>query len=105
MISIFDYTDYRKFLRDRYAEEAAHSGRSYLWVAENIGFSSKGYFTQVLQGKSNLSVAKVAKFADLFGLKKKRRNTFPSLFALTKPAAMLRKSAYSRRSYLLNEHG
>ena len=56
MASIFDYTDYRKFLRDRFVETKAKEPTfTYRNLALRAGFKSAGFFTQVLQGKTNLS--------------------------------------------------
>jgi uncharacterized protein (TIGR02147 family) len=70
MVSIFDYTDYRKFLKDCYEQrKAQHPEFTYRHLAAKAGFQSPGFFTQVLQAKSDLSSRLIPSIAEAFGLK------------------------------------
>ncbi len=56
MIKVFDYTDYRRFLQDHYAERKANNPTfSYEVFARKAGFKSKGFIHHILSGKRNLS--------------------------------------------------
>lgn len=80
MASVFDHFDYRAFLRAWYQEaKAANRNVSYRWIASRIGYSSPGFFTQILQGKANLSLNFAEGFADLSGLKGRSREYFLTL--------------------------
>jgi len=80
MTSVFDHFDYRAFLRAWYQEtKAANRSVSYRWLAQRIGYSSPGFFTQILQGKANLSLNIAEGFADLAGLKGRGREYFLTL--------------------------
>jgi hypothetical protein, TIGR02147 len=69
MISIYNYTDYRKFLRDRFAEmKAANRSFTYRHLASRAGFKSPGFFTQVLQDKVSLSKRLIPNLSNVFGL-------------------------------------
>jgi uncharacterized protein (TIGR02147 family) len=69
MVQIYNYTDYRKFLRDRFAEEKAEDNHfTYRYIAARAGFNSPGFFTQVLQSKSNLSDRLIPGLARVFRL-------------------------------------
>jgi uncharacterized protein (TIGR02147 family) len=77
MVSVFDYTDYRKFLRDRFAESKGRD-RSFTYrrLAALAGFKSPGFFTQVLQGTTNLSDDMIQKIARAFELQKREARYF-----------------------------
>lgn len=80
MVSVFDHFDYRAFLRTWYQEAKASNRKiSYRWIAGRIGYASPGFFTQILQGKANLSLNFAEGFADLAGLKGRSREYFLTL--------------------------
>lgn len=80
MASVFDHFDYRAFLRAWYQEaKAANRSVSYRWIAAKVGYSSPGFFTQILQGKANLSLNIAEGFADLASLKGREREYFLTL--------------------------
>lgn len=80
MASVFDHFDYRAYLRSWYQEAKASDRRmSYRWIASRIGYASPGFFTQILQGKANLSLSFAEGFADLAGLKGRAREYFLTL--------------------------
>jgi len=80
MASVFDHFDYRAFLRAWYQEaKAANRSVSYRWIAQRLGYASPGFFTQILQGKANLSLNIADGFADLAGLKGRAREYFLTL--------------------------
>jgi uncharacterized protein (TIGR02147 family) len=69
VISVFDYLDYRKYLADYYgAKKAINKHFSYRLITDKAGIPSSGYFSEVLSGRRNLTLAKVPKFAKAFGL-------------------------------------
>lgn len=77
MVSVFDYTDYRKFLRDRFAESKDRDKSfTYRRLAALAGFKSPGFFTQVLQGTTNLSDDMIQKIARAFELQKRETRYF-----------------------------
>lgn len=82
MPSVFDYLDYRAFLADWYKEfKAAKRGVSYRSIAAKVGYSSPGFFTQILQGRTNISLETAEGFAELVGLKSRQRDFFLALVA------------------------
>jgi uncharacterized protein (TIGR02147 family) len=77
MKPIFDYTDYRLFMADFYAEKkAANAHFSYRYMAQNVGFKSAGHFTKIIQGKANISVELALRFAEFFKFNKKQTDYF-----------------------------
>ena len=79
-INAFDYFDFRSLMRDLYKERKAKDHRfSYRHIAQKAGFSSAGFFTKVLQGKSNISVPLIFRFAETFRLTKAQTDYFELL--------------------------
>jgi uncharacterized protein (TIGR02147 family) len=77
MLCIYDYTDYRKFLHDRFAEKKGNDRVfTYRHLGSIAGFRSAGFFTQVLQGKTNLSSRMIARLARAFDLTKREAGYF-----------------------------
>ena len=80
MISIFDYSNYRLFLRD-WLQAQKSEGRpiTYEALGEAAGFTSKGFLTQVLQSKTNLPERMIGDIAKALNLRKKERDYFDLL--------------------------
>lgn len=76
-IDLFGYLDYRSFLKDWYQiEKATSPGFSYRVLARRVGYSSPGFFTQVLQRKSNISIDMAMRFSDALDLRKREKDYF-----------------------------
>ena len=66
MINLFEYLNYREFLRDAYEERHATDWRfSHRYIADRAGFDGS-MFNKILQGKRNLTERMVKVFADIF---------------------------------------
>lgn len=80
MIDIYEYIDYRKLLSDLYKEKRAESPFfSYRYIAQKVGFSSAGFFTNILAGKRNIAQDNVLGFAKVFKMKKAETEYFELL--------------------------
>jgi uncharacterized protein (TIGR02147 family) len=80
MIDIFEYIDYRKLLKDLYNERRAENKCfSYRFIAQKVGFSSAGFFANIIQGKRNISPEFIFGFARVFKLKKQETEYFELL--------------------------
>lgn len=80
MIDPFEYIDYRKLLKDLYEQNKKdHPFFSYRYIAQKVGFSSPGFFANILQGKRNISTEFIFKFAELFKFKKDQTEYFELL--------------------------
>ncbi|HKP97986.1 MAG TPA: TIGR02147 family protein [Fibrobacteria bacterium] len=80
MANVFDYMDYRQFLRDTYRENKARSpAYSYRFIAGKVGFRSASFFGQILKGSSNISLSMAARFAAFLKLKRKEADFFLAL--------------------------
>jgi uncharacterized protein (TIGR02147 family) len=75
--SVYNYTDYRLFLRDFYeANKAQDTHFTHRFIAERVGFQSSGFFTQVLSGQSNISEETADRFSSFLTLKRRERDYF-----------------------------
>ena len=80
MVDIFQYTDYRKYLSDFYeAEKKRNPHFSHRYVAQKVGFNSSGFFSKILQGKTNISNDFALRFVDFLKLKKHEAEYFSLL--------------------------
>ncbi len=80
MIDVYQYFDYRKLLKDLYQERKSRDGKfSYRFICLKTGIRSAGYFSNVLAGKSNISLKVVLKLAQLFAMKRGESDYFELL--------------------------
>lgn len=77
MPSVFNYTNYREFLRDFYkSKKQENSGFSYTIIARKVGFKSTGFFTQIINGQTNISQSIITSFAKFMGLNRRESEYF-----------------------------
>jgi uncharacterized protein (TIGR02147 family) len=78
--SIFEYTDYRRFLADYYqSAKASHRGFSFRSFSMMAGFTSPNFLKLVIQGKRNLSELSTRSFARALKLGKNEAHFFSHL--------------------------
>lgn len=81
MINLFEYLNYREFLRDAYEERHASDWRfSHRYIAEQAGFDSS-MFNKILQGKRNLTSRLIKTFADIFCKDEREKTYFANMVA------------------------
>jgi uncharacterized protein (TIGR02147 family) len=80
MKPIFEYSDYHLFLHD-YLLDARSQGvlLTYEELGRRVGFTSKGFVTQIIQGKCNIPKDKIRKFGQALRLTKKEQGYFELL--------------------------
>jgi uncharacterized protein (TIGR02147 family) len=79
MINIFEYFDYRQFLKDFYEhEKKSKPWFSYRYISAKVNLNP-GYIVKVFQGKIHLGLKNVQAFADLMILEGKERDYFSEL--------------------------
>ena len=62
--NIYNFTDYREFLKDRYRQlKDADPLFSFRYFSKQAGFGSPNYLKLVMDGKRNLSMEAIGKFA------------------------------------------
>lgn len=98
MNSLYSYTDYRLFLKER-LQELKRGDRSFTYTtfSGRVGFKSPGFLTQVLQGKSNLTPDMARRFAVALNLYKSETDFFVNLVASNQARSHEEKSASTER--------
>lgn len=95
MPDLYSYIDYRKFLKDYYEEQKARDPKfSHRYFTMKVGFSSSGYFSDVLSGKKNLSGAFMLKFAKALKLGKDEEEYFVNLVSFNQAKTLEEKNRY-----------
>jgi uncharacterized protein (TIGR02147 family) len=95
MPDLFAYTDYRKFLKDFYEEQKARDPKfSHRYFTQKVGFSSSGYFSDVLTGKKNLSLAFTLKFARALKLGREEEEYFVNLVGFNQSKTLEEKNRH-----------
>lgn len=80
MPKIFDYLDYRKYLKDAYAEDkAAHPNRTHRYIEGKLGLKSAGHFAQILGGRCNISALVAGRLSAYLRLKRREADYFEAL--------------------------
>ena len=78
--ALFEYLNYRDYLRDYYEEKKRLSSfYSYRLFSQKAGFSAPNVLKLVTEGKRNLSKESVFKFVKALGFNKKEAEYFENL--------------------------
>ncbi len=76
-VNIFDYTDYRLFLKEYHTLRKESDSRfSHRFFAQKAGYSSTGYYSNVVKGVLNLTKKYIPKFIHALGLEGKEADYF-----------------------------
>ena len=95
MPDLYSYIDYRKFLKDYYEEQKARDPKfSHRYFTMKVGFSSSGYFSDVLAGKKNLSGAFMLKFAKALKLGREEEEYFLNLVQFNQAKTLEEKNRH-----------
>jgi uncharacterized protein (TIGR02147 family) len=79
-LSVFTYTDYRKYLFDYYREQKRmRKAFSYRFFARKAGINSVGLYKDVVEGRQNLGRALIMKFSAAIGHTKKEAEYFENM--------------------------
>jgi uncharacterized protein (TIGR02147 family) len=85
--NIFEYGNYREFLRDLYEhEKATHPKFSFRFFSKQAGFSSPNFLKLVIEGKRNLSAESIVRFAKALKLTQPQAAFFRSLVLFNQAA-------------------
>jgi uncharacterized protein (TIGR02147 family) len=80
MNSLFEYTDYRKFLRDYYdLKKGEKKGFSLKVLADRAGFKARDYVLRVMNGSRNLSQSGAFMLSSALRLSEKEMDYFTNL--------------------------
>lgn len=93
--SIFDYTDYRKYLREYYAWAKANKrGFSHRAFMAKTGMSGPNYFKRVMDGVHDLTENSIPKFASALDLADSEANYFKYLVHFNQAGSLEEKDRF-----------
>lgn len=103
---IFDYIDYREFLKDMFAfKKETMPSYSYRYFSRLAGFSSPNFLKLVMEGQRNLTNTSVAGIAKGFKLKKPERDFFENLVFMNQATEHAEQDHYYRKMIAAKSHG
>ena len=77
---IYTYSDYKVLLRDIMEARCSNGHKiTYGEIGRRVGFTSKGFMTQIIYGKSKIPAKKIRAFGEAMGFKRKEREYFEIL--------------------------
>ncbi|MBF0106522.1 MAG: TIGR02147 family protein [Deltaproteobacteria bacterium] len=95
---IFEYTDYRKFLRDLYEyKKETTPFFSYRYFSKMAGFTSPNYFKLIMDGDRNLSGGAINKFIKALKLNIKEARFFRLLVMMNQADTAEERDFYTRQ--------
>ena len=105
MVNIFDYYDYRKYLRDIYEEIHARDPRfSYRYIQEKTGIDP-GFLVKVFNNQKNLSESAIPKIVKLLKLNKRQGEYFTNLVFFGRAKSDIQIRAYFEKLLSFKEPG
>ena len=106
MLNVFDYTDYRKFLADYYAEQKEKMPQfSYKYFANKAGFKNKGFVFNIVKGVKNLSKTSIFKISRAMNLNKSKSDYFENLVAFNQAKELDEKNHFYTRMETVKNRG
>jgi uncharacterized protein (TIGR02147 family) len=98
MPDIYQYSDYRKFLKELLEEKKKENRQfSHRAVLQKMGISSTGFLANVLSGRKNLTPEQVLKLAQILKLKAGEVRYFECLVLFTQARSLEERNAQLKR--------
>ena len=95
---IFEYMDYREYLRNQFDErKRTHAFYSYRLFSQKAGFKSPNFLKLVIDGDRNLTKESVYKVVKAFSLNKREAEYFENLVFLNQSKTLDEKNIYLSR--------
>lgn len=97
-ISIYDYTDYRQFLRDYYEEQKKKNPAfSYRYFARKAGFNSSGLYKDIIDGRTGITRGMILRFSTAMKLTQKQQEYFETMVYFNEAKTVEEKNLYFER--------
>jgi len=98
MSNIYNYLNYRDYLKDFYNDQKAKNSRfSYQLMANKIGFKSKTILHYILDGKRNISEKSIFRFNQLLQLEEKAFTYFRDIVAFNQATSNKQQNYFFNR--------
>ncbi len=102
-ISVFDYLDYREFLRDWLSEARRSYGFSFRIFSRRSGFGSPSIYKLVMDGERNLTEKSIKKFVKGLKLEKTEADYFRHLVLFNQAKFHIQKDKHYRNLICLRD--
>ncbi len=104
MINVFDYSDFRKYLADYYADKKKANPRfSYQIIANKAGIKNKGFIYNIIKGNKALLKSNIYKISQALGHTRYEAEYFETLIAFSQTADVAgRKYLFEKMSAMKN---
>jgi uncharacterized protein (TIGR02147 family) len=97
-ITVFDYTDYRKYLSDYYrSQKKINPAFSYRYFAKKAAFSSSGFYKEIVDGKRCLSRSVIVRFSEALKHNKKEADYFENMVYFNDAATVKERVLYFKK--------
>jgi uncharacterized protein (TIGR02147 family) len=97
-ISVFNYSDYRKYLADYYNfQKKNNSAFSYRFFARQASIGSSGFYKEVMDGKRSLSRSLIHRFSSAIKHNKKEADYFENMVYFTDAASIEERVLYFKK--------
>ncbi len=105
MESIYNFTNYREFLKCYYEhEKLSRKNFSYQFWADNCGFKSKSYLYKVIRGEKALTVEGADKIGSFMKLNKTELHYFSTIVLFTNSKSLSERTLYFERLQKLSKN-
>ena len=106
MDPLFSYTDYRRFLREYFAEKKQQNRAfSLKTLADRAGFKARDYLLRVMNGSRNLSQSGVCMLSQALRFSEKEANYFASLVGFNQAKSPKEKEFFYEQMSTLRKYG
>ena len=103
-ISIYAYTDFRKFLGDVYlVRKKVDKKFSHRFIQEKVGAGSAGWFADVVKGRTNLAGPYLIKLVKVLGLKATEIDYFESMVFFAQSGSLEERNRYFHKMMAFKE--
>jgi uncharacterized protein (TIGR02147 family) len=98
MISIFEYQQYRDYLRDFYLDQKLRkTGMTYVRFSEAAGIRSPNYLKVVIDAQKSLTPENIIRFAKALGLKEHESDYFEALVHFNQAKNLMQREYFEER--------
>ncbi|HON11177.1 MAG TPA: TIGR02147 family protein [Chitinispirillaceae bacterium] len=97
-VNLFEYQDYRSFLKDYYSYQKDHKKNfSYKYFSEKAGIKAPSFLFYVIEGKRNLTKSTILKISQAIGFNRQEEEYFEYLVFFNQAKTIAEKTQYYSR--------
>jgi uncharacterized protein (TIGR02147 family) len=95
MINIFEYQDYRTYLKDYYSDEKSRKNYfSYRYFSKKAGINASAFLYYAIEGKRNLTKKTIEKISNAIGHSNEEKEYFENLVFFNQAKTIREKTRY-----------